>query len=213
MALILDKQVIDHTLDVHLQVTGSAKRPRLLDGHSHEAGETPPLRVETTRFGTLEVEEDLVLTLAEGMIGFESCTRFIVISTEGNGAFRWLQSLDRAELAFPILDPTTFRPDYAPTISDTDARLLELTAAAPFLLFCVVTVPPHNPREMTANLLGPLVINGVTRCGKQVIVQDEGFTTRHKIVDELQRMTARPAAPVAVTTVKTDQPNCSSRAA
>jgi flagellar assembly factor FliW len=208
MAMILEKQVFDHALDVRLEPGHGTKRALSPD---QEIMETQ--RVETTRFGVLEVETDLILTLPDGIIGFDSCTRYIVISTEGNGAFRWLQSLDRPELAFPILDPTTFRPDYAPVISDTDARLLGLTSDAPFLLFSVVTVPSHAPREMTANLLAPVVINGLTRYGRQVIVQDEGYSTRHKVVDELQRAAARAASTVAVATVAPKKPEDAARAA
>jgi len=56
------------------------------------------------------------------------------------------------------------------------------------LVFAVITIPPNNARGMTANLLAPLVINPVTREGKQVIVLDEGFTTRHSVLEEIERM-------------------------
>lgn len=157
------------------------------------------LCVETTRFGTLEVASDLVLTFPEGLIGFEMFTRYTVVSTDDQGALRWLQSLDEPALAFPIIQPGIFRPDYTPTISDQDARFLGLTPEIPALVFAVVTVPPGRPREMTANLLGPLVINPLTRVGKQVIVQDERYSTKHYIMEEiLQNLTGtnRPSSAV-----------------
>jgi flagellar assembly factor FliW len=206
--MILDKQVLDRALDVRLE-PGCGTKP----AQSPHQEITETQRIKTTRFGMLEVETELILTFPDGIIGFDSCTRYIVISTEDNGAFRWLQSLDRPELAFPILDPTTFRPDYAPVISDMDARLLELTSTTPFLLFCVVTVPSHAPREMTANLLAPVVINGLTRNGRQVIIQDEGYNTRHKVVDELQRTAARATPAVAMAAVATNKPGDTARAA
>ena len=151
-------------------------------------------RLLTTRFGTIDIDEELVIILAEGVIGFEACRRFIVIHNEDETAFRWLQSLEEPAIAFPVVEPCDFRPDYAPTISDSDAALLGLNATTPTLVFAIVTIPKNNPREMTANLLGPLVINVLTRQGKQVIVQDEEFTTRHLIVNELKRMASLPAA-------------------
>lgn len=158
--------------------------------------EIPPSsqRLLTTRFGTIEIDAELVITLAEGVIGFEACRRFIVIHSEDATAFRWLQSLEEPAIAFPVVEPCDFRPDYAPTISDSDAALLGLNATMPTLVFAIVTIPKNNPREMTANLLGPLVINALTRQGKQVIVQDEEFTTRHLIVDELKRTASLPSA-------------------
>jgi flagellar assembly factor FliW len=144
-------------------------------------------RLLTTRFGTIEIDEELVITLSEGVIGFEACRQFIVIHSDDETAFRWLQSLDEPAIAFPVVEPCDFRPDYAPTISDSDASLLGLNATTPALVLSIVTIPKNNPRDMTANLLGPLVINALTRQGKQVIIQDEEFTTRHLIVDELKR--------------------------
>jgi flagellar assembly factor FliW len=144
-------------------------------------------RLLTTRFGTIEIDDEIVITLPEGLIGFEACRQFIVIQDESPSAFRWLQSLDEPSVAFPVVEPNDIRPDYAPTVSDADAKLLELAADTPTLVFAIVTIPKHNPRGMTANLLGPLVVNAFTRVGKQCIVQDEEYGTRHLIVDELKR--------------------------
>lgn len=141
----------------------------------------------STRFGELEVDEEIVITFPEGLIGFEQCRRFVVVRHEESSAFRWLQSLDMPAVAFPIIEPNQVRPDYAPTIGDADARALDLDSDTHALLFTIVTVPPGQPQEMTVNLLGPLVINVLTRRGRQVIVQDEDYTTRHRVVDELQR--------------------------
>lgn len=145
------------------------------------------IHVETTRFGAIDVEKDLLIELPGGLIGFEDCTRFVVIHQDENSPFRWLQSLDDGAVAFPIMDPWQFRPDYAPSISDADAAELGLTPEKPKLVFAIVTVPLNNPRGMTANLLSPVVINPLTRQGKQVIVLDECYTTRHNILEEMLR--------------------------
>ena len=161
---------------------------------AHEAVATvvsiPPTtskRLLTTRFGTIEIDEEIVITLAEGIIGFEACRQFMVIQGNDGAGFRWLQSLDEPAIAFPVVEPCDFRPDYAPTINDADALLLGLKSEIPTLVFAIVTIPKHNPRGITANLMGPIVVNALTRQGKQVIVQDEEFSTRHLIVDELKR--------------------------
>ncbi len=156
-----------------------------LDVTCEESAAVETITVQTTRFGTFEADADLVITFPDGMIGFENCKRFLVVHHDENNAFRWLQAVDEPAIAFPIVEPTAFRSAYTPTIADSDARFLELTPTTPMLIFTIVSVPPHNPQEMTANLLGPLVINGLTRRGKQVIVQDEGYTTRHKVMEEM----------------------------
>lgn len=191
MARVLDKRVVNPGLDVASERTESAQVVA-----TSETSEIVSRRFATTRFGVIDVDADLVIVLLEGMIGFECCREYVVVRHDDNSAFRWLQSLDEAAVAFPIVEPFTFRPDYAPTISDSDARMLNLKQDTPTLLFVVVSVPGRDPRAMTANLLAPVVINGDTRYGKQVIVQDDGYSTRHEIVKELQRTAGAPAAPV-----------------
>lgn len=190
MAMILEKRLTKTALEAACERDG-------------EEAAAPPdiLSVMTTRFGKLEVEADLILTFPEGLIGFERCQHYLVVRHDEASAFRWLQSLEEPALAFPIVEPREFRPDYAPTISDNDARSLGLTPDLPVLVFAIVTVPPQNPRAMTANLLGPLVINVLTRQGKQVIVQDDQYTTRHEVVQELLR-----SANVAVTPADAPEP-------
>lgn len=183
MAIVLQKRVRDTLMDVTFLSHGTS--PSTPEASASSTGATHKIR--TTRFGTIEIEEDLVITLPEGLIGFEACKRFIVLRHDDTSVFRWLQSLDEPAAAFPIVEPGQFRRDYAPTISDSDARFLAIDANTPTLVFTIVSIPPGNPREMTANLLGPIVINGATRIAKQVIVLDDCYQTRHRIVDEMAR--------------------------
>ena len=197
MAKILDKRVFNPALDVAPESAAFAS-PSPAAG----ARELVTNRFMTTRFGEIEVDVDLVIDFPEGMIGFESCRSYVVVRHDDKSAFRWLQSLEEPGIAFPVVEPFAFRPDYAPTISDSDARMLGLKRDTPTLLFVVVSVPGRDPRAMTANLLAPLVINGESRTGKQVIVQDEGYSTRHHVAKELLRTTRPPAATVALSQMK-----------
>ncbi len=176
MTLTLDKRTPETTLPL-VDAGTEAKTPVLPE----------TIIVDTLRFGTIEVETDLVITFPEGIIGFEHCTRFTVIAQGSAGSLRWLQSLDVPALAFPITEPWEFRPDYSATLSDGDTQTLKLSDTIPALVFIIVTVPPKNPQEMTANLLAPLVVNVATRKAKQVIVQEAEYTTRHRIADEMVR--------------------------
>jgi flagellar assembly factor FliW len=201
MARVLDKRVVNRGLD--MTCDGADGVP---------AAEAVIRRYATSRFGLIDVDLDLVIEFNEGLIGFETCRRYVVVRHDDTSAFRWLQSLDEPAVAFPIVEPSVFRPDYAPTISDADARVLSLRHDTPTLLFAVVAVPEQNPRGMTANLLAPLVINGELRQGKQVIVQDEGFTTRHEVVKELER-TALMAALEAAGSLPAPNPTGAGQAA
>jgi flagellar assembly factor FliW len=140
------------------------------------------VRIETSRFGTIEAEEEIIITFTEGLPSFEQCRRFVILTLDDDNPIRWLQSLDDGRLAFPIIDPWLFQPDYAPTISDLDAEKLQIDEESPKLLYAIVTIPRDNPQAMTANLLGPILINPLTRQGRQVIVTNDQYHTRHRVV-------------------------------
>ncbi len=153
----------------------------------------PTIEVATSRFGCLDVDPERVITFANGLIGFEHCKRFVVLHLEEDSPFRWLQSLDDGSVAFAAVDPWVFDSNYAPTISDADAVELSLTTDSEKLVLAVVTIPPDNPKAMTANLLGPVVVNPLTRQAKQVVVLDEEYTTKHPLLTALAQLN-RPAA-------------------
>src|SRR5689334_803712 len=121
MPMTLDKHT-SHT-DLNIACSTPVSADSAVRKAAGAAGaERVAMRVHTTRFGLIEVDEELVITFTEGLIGFENCTRYLVVSQGDNTAFRWLQSLDSPPVAFPVVEPGALRPDYAPTISDSDAR-------------------------------------------------------------------------------------------
>src|SRR5512142_2686804 len=100
--------------------------------------EKPVVPIQTARFGEIRVEEELVITLPNGLIGFAQCERFVVLDPGGAGPLKWFQSLDDGAVAFPIIDPWCFQPDYAPTLSDADAGFLGLDPSVAKLVFVIV---------------------------------------------------------------------------
>lgn len=104
-------------------------------------------------------------------------------STQGI-PFRWLQSVERPAMAFVIIDPWIFKPDYAIELPNEVCERLQLSPEQLPLVFAIVTVP-LEPALMTANLQGPLVINLATRRAQQVVLANSPYTTRHVILGEL----------------------------
>ncbi|RMG24439.1 MAG: flagellar assembly protein FliW, partial [Armatimonadetes bacterium] len=51
-------------------------------------------------------------------------------------------------------------------------------------VYVILSIPPGRPHEMTANLAGPLLINVVKRTACQVVVEDERWTTKHRVFPE-----------------------------
>jgi flagellar assembly factor FliW len=151
------------------------------------------VRVESEKLGDIEVDETKVLTFPHGLLGFDAMRRFALVDTHDSGFYFWLQSLDDPGLAFLTAVPWPFFPDYEFELPDADRDALGLVepdetsddASNPTMVLCLLTVgsaddaPGH---EITANLLGPLVINTATRVGRQVVLVDGDFTTRAPLV-------------------------------
>ena len=145
--------------------------------------------IHSTRFGDIECPEEKILKIPSGIIGFPSSTRYLVLDHDRDVPFKWLQSLDQEELAFVIVDPVWFKPDYRVTIALDEIMELGRVDERDLVLFVILTIPSDDPSRMTANLRGPVIVNAGTRTAKQVILRDE-FPTRAPVRHETPMLPA-----------------------
>ena len=134
--------------------------------------------VQTTRFGSVEVNDDRVLTFSSGMLGFSSYTQFVLLQPDEDGIFYWLQSVDSPELAFVVTDPARWCDEYEATIRNEHMDVLDLDAVGDARVFVIVN---KYDETLTANLQGPLVVNLRNRRGMQIVLSDQRWTTRWEI--------------------------------
>lgn len=144
------------------------------------------MKIMTSRFGEIEVDEDAILSMPEGMLGFSEIKQYVLIQHQDGSPFLWYQSLDEPNLAFLVLDPFTFFPDYQVLLSQEDIDGLECTSLGDLSVFVVVVVP-DNPEHMTANLRGPIVINAEKRISRQIVLTDERYSPHHRIIEEIRK--------------------------
>lgn len=137
-----------------------------------------------TRFGNIDYSNEDIIHFPEGMIGFDRMQDYVVVNTKQGSSFRWLQSVQEPTLAFLVSLPETFMEDYAPEIKDEEAAVLGLTSETEHLVFVTTTIPAGKPKEATANLVAPIVVNLETRKAKQVILDSEAYTIRYPIFSE-----------------------------
>lgn len=138
------------------------------------------MQINTTRFGTITVKDDSILSIPQGMLGFEPYTKYVLIQDKPDMACQWLQSVDNAELAFMVIDPADYFPDYEVEISDQQAKSLGVEDPSEVVIFTTITFN-SNTNKITANLLGPVVINTKTMQAQQIVMQDDRYCTKHII--------------------------------
>jgi flagellar assembly factor FliW len=142
-------------------------------------------QIETKAYGNLPVDERQLIEFPSGLYGFESYTKYALLDAHQK-PFYWLQSLENVQIAFVLINPYVFRPDFVLEIPDEDFEEIGSPAEEDVLVFAVVTIPADGS-EITANLQGPLVINRKQRLGRQAISLDPRWQTKHAIVEELAR--------------------------
>jgi flagellar assembly factor FliW len=114
------------------------------------------LTVESTRFGTLEVEPEAVLSFPRGLIGLGG-SRYALLSTDPDSPFSWLHSIEDPDLALPVTRPGQFFPDYAVELSDAEAASLGLSDEAPTDVWVTVRAT-ERVEDFTVNLKAPIIV-------------------------------------------------------
>lgn len=135
--------------------------------------------IHTSRFGGIEVDDRRFLSFPKGLLGFPDDHDFALIQTGQESAFYWMQAVHRPELAFVVCDPRLFVADYRIAIKTEDLQQIGLSNTAGSQVFVVVNKVDDI---LTGNLQGPLVINVATRVGKQLVLSDKRFSTRHPLM-------------------------------
>lgn len=130
------------------------------------------MHIQTSRFGILEVSEDTLLTFPAGLVGFPGYRRYVMLDPPEDADYQWFQSVDEPSLAFVIMDVHLFQPNFSTNLSEEGLTELEMNPTDSISIMAVVTIPSGQPDQATANLRAPLVVNGRTRQGKQLILHE-----------------------------------------
>lgn len=143
------------------------------------------MEVKTKANGIVNVDEKQLVIFPEGLLGFEKYTKFALIDSEYE-PFIWLQSTEESNLAFLMIDPFLICSDYEADIDDSALRNIGVDSAEDIIIMTLVTIPKDGS-AITANFLGPVVINKKNRKCLQVILNDSRWTTKFDIVKALKQ--------------------------
>tara|TARA_Y100001936_G_scaffold181024_1_gene178061 strand:- start:1262 stop:1723 length:462 start_codon:yes stop_codon:yes gene_type:complete len=146
------------------------------------------MKVNTSRFGTLDIADNEIIRFPDGLYGFEKETEFTFLPFNPNveSPMEWMQSLKSSHLAFVITDPYLYLQDYKLKLSEDDKKRVHLKSEEPFLTRTIVTIP-ENYLEMTTNLIAPLIINKDKGFAKQFVLTSMDYDTRHYLLPKEMR--------------------------
>ncbi|MCL4515588.1 MAG: flagellar assembly protein FliW [Firmicutes bacterium] len=150
------------------------------------------MKVVSSRFGTYEIPEEKIIAFPEGILGFEDEKRYVILEDGADSPFKWLHAVDDPDLAFIIIDPRLFYPSYEIVLSKDDGEKLSLQNPEDAVVYVIVVIP-EDPSQMTANLQAPLVINSQNRIGRQVVLSDNRYSLKHKILPRAKSSQTAPS--------------------
>ena len=129
---------------------------------------------DTTRFGRLEISKDKIIHFPNGLMGFPDIKRYILMDYKDT-LLKWLQAVDDANVAFIVVQPFDFFPDYSVSIEDSIKDSLEIENQEDISILSILRVEGEN---VTVNLQGPLVINSLNKRGAQIVNEDSRFSCK-----------------------------------
>jgi flagellar assembly factor FliW len=133
--------------------------------------------IETRALGTVEISEQQVLEFSRGLFGFETVHEYALLDS-GSPPFYWLQSTERADLAFLLINPYVVVRDYVLDIAEDDLAAIGSPSSDDLLVFAVVTIPAD--RSLTScNLQGPIIVHRQQRLARQAISLDLRWKVKH----------------------------------
>jgi flagellar assembly factor FliW len=141
------------------------------------------MQVQSTRFGSFEVEESRALNFSQGLLGFPDSTTYVAIEVEDT-PYLWLQSVEEEDVAFLATSPFLFFPNYDLELGDEEQQALEVEDPEQVEVLALLTVHRTGDKaeNITANLLGPIVVNIESRRAMQLVLDSPQHSTRVPLV-------------------------------
>lgn len=128
------------------------------------------MQIQSTRFGQIQLDQSDILLMPRGLIGFETCRHWVLLSNPSNEDVAWLQSVGSPSIAVPVVSPRRFDPDYRVQVSRRDLTLLHMNQEDQIFVLAVVS---KNGQTLTMNLKSPILLNATRQLAIQVVCSDE----------------------------------------
>ena len=137
--------------------------------------------VQSLRLGEIDVPDDKLIYMERPVLGFENYKQFCLVEVDELKPLLWLQSVEEAALAFLVVNPKIFVPDYKIEINSKEIAELDINNVEAVETYVVVTLA-ERPEDMTINLQGPLLINTENNQCKQLVLVNSEYDVKYKFM-------------------------------
>ena len=133
--------------------------------------------------GEMKYEEKDIVIFNKGLLGFKELKKYFLIDLEEIKPFKILQSLESDEVGMIVISPYDFFEDYEIKLNEEIIKNLKIKSSEEVIIVNTVTLN-SEPKKITTNLQGPIIINISNNIGEQLIVDDPKYKIKEPLVKE-----------------------------
>jgi flagellar assembly factor FliW len=125
---------------------------------------------------------DTILHFEEGLIGFSDCRKFVLMENADIAPLRRLQSIERPDVAFYVIDPGLVLSGYSSLIPSREWLSLDVSEPSNGITLAICAIR-ETVSECTGNFQAPILVNVPRMTGKQIILTETELTTKHPLIN------------------------------
>lgn len=145
------------------------------------------MKINTRKFGEIDIDDNKILTMPEGLPGFPGFERFVLFEDPKTVPFCWFQSIEAPNLSLIVMNPVVFKPDYKLDLQGLIAdRGWKDVKPEKLTIFVVINIKEgDHGKSITANLMGPLVINLENKEVIQMALCDSDYSHQYDVLEAI----------------------------
>ena len=125
-------------------------------------------------------QEETIIQFPAGLIGYPDLKAYRLFEPMDSYPLKFLQAVDREDISFTCIDVQAIKPDYEVPLGAGDAEGLAIREPGDALVLALLVIP-EDPRKMTANLAGPVVVNVKTLQARQIVLNIDQFPLAYPV--------------------------------
>ena len=143
------------------------------------------MEINTKYLGKVNIDASSILSFPNGLLGLKDSKKFAIINMEDMPQFRFLQDIENENISFLVINPWEFFTDYDIELPDEKLENININPKGENLMeiYTIVTLSKEF-KKSTSNLLAPVVINLKEKKGKQFVLNNSPYTTKHPLFKE-----------------------------
>lgn len=138
------------------------------------------MKINTKFLGEVEIKEEELIVFPDGILGFEESRRFILLDIPENDVFKVLQDVDQEFVSFIVAEPWHFKNEYELDVPDHELLKINIRKKEQIAMLNIVTLSDVFEKS-TINLLAPIILNTEHRLGRQYVLNNVSYSTKHPL--------------------------------